>query len=256
MPSGLQQKSLTILGGDIMVKPLDQPEGGYIPLGAVSEFTLTPKVQHFEEKSRMVDDYGNVYAAMDVPDGVDVAMTITQFSRLAWALALGAESTDLAQAAEENLSEVVTLPHGRWVDLSKVLISNVSITVGSVEAVEGTEHAPGVDFLVKPEAGMIMACTKSTLITDGATVTVYYDCAATAEDAYTLAGAVRGNYEVGLFVDGINKHTRRRHLVEIPKLTISGGEAVSYLTAEPSKVPVKGTILVEPGKDPFTQTML
>lgn len=250
MASGVPDNNIFIGAGDVMVKQLDDPNAGFIPLGNCSSFTLTPKVVEIEDKSNMTDDWGNVIASMALPDGVDIAMTLTRFSKETWALALGAEVESLAQTSGEDASESLVLPHGQWVKLGKYKVSEVAVQEGSVSGVAG------VDFIVKEDAGMVMSLATGSL-TDGATCTVTYDHAAVADDAYKLVGGKVGSVEMGLYVDGINKYTGRRHQVEIFKASFSNTEAVQLITGpEKGTSSIKGKVVAESGQAGFEQVML
>ncbi len=245
MPSGLKDNSIYVGAGDVLIKDLSVANAGYKPFGNCSDFSITPKVTEIEEKSCMADDWGNVISNLSMPDGVELAMTLTRYSKRLWQLALGGEIQALAQEAGTDVTVNLVLPQDEWVSVGKFNISDVSITEGSVVGIEGA------DFLVKKEAGMVMNLSGGNF-TDGATLPVTFDHAASPADAYKILGAKVGSIEMGLMLDGINKYTGKRMIITIPKASFSNSDAVALITGqEKGSQSIKGKVVAVSGQAAF-----
>ena len=143
------------------------------------------------------------------------------------ALALGGEDAAYTQAELTAQEITLTLPHGKWVETGYHNISAVTIT----------DKVEGVDFLVKPQAGMIMALATGS-IADGAETTMTLNAAAIA--GYDIAGGKLADVIVAFKLDGLNKRTGESVITDVFRVSISASDAFNLITSDFNTLKLSG----------------
>ncbi len=246
MPTGLASDRGFIGSGDLMVLDLENPAGGFRPIGNATLFQLTPKVEQLERKSFQRATRGQTLDTFKRMDGVDLRIEVDTFGRENLALALAGTAQGFTQAAREDGSAELTLRHGLWVELGAYNVSDVAI-VG---------HSEGEDFLVKPEAGMVMALAGGA-IADNSSVTVTFKAAAVEDGAYSIDGGARPDILLQLRLDGRDDVTGRSVITDVWRVRVSPTEAFSFITGEFNKLVLTAAAETPEGRDsPFRTRVL
>lgn len=252
MPTGLIIDKGMLGAGDLLVKRLDLPGSQWRPIGNATVFSLQPQVEKFERKSFQRDTAGQTIETINRINGVEVKITVDTFGRQNLALALAGEDAALTQTASADLSETLTLPHGEWVALGKYKVSNLKLASGATTYVEET------DYLLKPEAGMVLALATGA-IPDAGSVTAAYDCAGitAADGGYVVDGGKRADILLGLRLDGYNEASGNSELTEVWRVRVTPQAAVSFITSEFNKLELQGRAETPEDKNsPFRTTVI
>ncbi len=252
MPTGLITDKGMIGAGDLMVKLLDQAGAQWRPIGNATVFTVQPQVEKFERKSFQRDTAGQTLETIHRNNGVDVKISVDTFGRKNLALALAGNDSALTQTQATDATIELVLPHDQWVAVGKFHISGVSLASGVTTYVENT------DYLVKSEAGMVMALSGGA-ITDGATVTVTYDAPAllAADGGYVVDGGARPDILLGLRLDGYNQASGNSELTEVWRVRVTPSAAIAFITNEFNKLELQGRAETPQGyTSPFRTTII
>lgn len=227
MPTGLLTDKGMIGSGDLMVKDLSDDAAQWRPIGNARVFTLQPLVEKYERKSYQRATAGQTLETINRANGVDVRITVDTFGRKNLAIALGGSDSELIQSAATGGSVTLPLPHDEWVSVGKYKLSNVEVGGGTDAFIEDT------DFLVKSEAGMVMALSTGS-IEDGESCAVAYDCAAIASGAggYVIEGGSTADVLLSLRLDGYNESTGNSELTEVWRVRVTSDAAISFITSE------------------------
>jgi hypothetical protein len=238
--------------GDLLVKRLDLTGAQWRPIGNATVFSLQPQVEKFERKSFQRDTAGQTIETINRINGVEVKITVDTFGRQNLALALAGEDAALTQTAAADLSETLTLPHGEWAALGKYKVANLTLSSG------GATYAEEKDYLLKPEAGMVLALATG-VIPDAGVVTASYDCGAilAADGGYVVDGGKRADILLGLRLDGRNEATGNSELTEVWRVRVAPQAAVSFITSEFNKLELQGRAETPEDKSsPFRTTVI
>ncbi len=252
MPTGLLTDKGMIGSGDLMVKDLSDSEAQWRPIGNARVFTLQPLVEKYERKSYQRATAGQTLETINRTNGVDVRITVDTFGRKNLAIALGGSDTSLTQSEVTAGSTTLTLPHDQWVSVGKYKLSSVGVNDGTEDRTEDT------DFLVKEEAGMVMALSTGS-ITDGASCTVSYNCAAIAADdgGYVIEGGATADVLLSLRLDGYNESTGNSELTEVWRVRVTPEAAISFITSEFNTLDLVGKAETpENYESPFRTTVI
>ncbi len=249
MSDGLSRDYGFIGSGDLMIKNLNDSSDQWRPIGNATVFSLQPLYDKYERTSRKRDTAGQTLETVIRAKGVDVKITVDTFGRQNLALALAGSDAALTQTAQTDATATLALPHDRWVFVGHYNISGVEVSDGVASSlVENT------DFLVKAEAGLVMALSTGA-IADGASCTVTYDAAAitAADNAYSILGGASVDVLLGLKLDGKNASTGETILVDVHRLRITPESAVGFITSEFNTLELVGRAETPEDQDsPFT----
>lgn len=247
MPTGLNTDKGFIGTGDLMVRNLGESGAQFRPVGNATLFQLTPKIVQVERKSFQRGTRGQTLETIKRMDGVEVRIEIDTFGRDNLALALAGSVADLTQDALTAQVVTLSLPHGQWVELGAFNVSAVSIA----------DKIEGEDFLVKPEAGMIMALADGDIV-DGAETAITFNAAAIAGgEAYSVNGGAAADTLLQLRLDGHDEATGKSVITDVWRVRVSPQEAVNFLTNEFNKLVLTGLAETPEGGDsPFRTRVL
>ena len=242
MPTGLTEDKGFIGSGDLMVKNITAGDGGFRPGGNASVFQLTPKIEEVKRISFQRGTRGQTLETNKRMDGVEVRIELDTFGRENLTLALAGTVANFTQSEVTAQSVTVDLPHDQWVETGYHNISSVTIT----DKVEDT------DFIVKPEAGMVMALSTGS-ITDGAETSMTLNAAAVAAGAgYDIDGGDTPEITLQLRLDGLDESSGKSVITDVWRVKVSPQEAVSFLTSEFNKLVLSGEAETPEGYDsPF-----
>ncbi len=252
MPTGLLTDKGMIGSGDLMVRDLSDSAAQWRPIGNARVFTLQPLVEKYERKSYQRATAGQTLETINRTNGVDVRITVDTFGRKNLAIALGGSDAELTQSAETDGTVTLALPHDQWVSVGKYKLSEVGVGYDETAYVEDT------DFLVKAEAGMVMALSTGS-ITDGASCTVSYDCAAigSADGGYVIQGGATADVLLSLRLDGYNESTGNSELTEVWRVRVTPEAAISFITSEFNTLDLVGKAETPEGyESPFRTTVI
>lgn len=229
MPTGLSTDQGFIGSGDLLAKNLRDTAAGFRPVGNASLFQLTPKVEQLERKSFQRATRGQVLDTYKRLDGIDLRIEVDTFGRENLALALAGEHGDFTQAELTAQAATVTLLHGQWVELGAHNISAVTIT----------DKVEGVDFIVKPEAGMIMALASGS-IADAAETSLTFNAPAIA-DGYAITGGAQADAMLQLRLDGFDEVAGKTVITDVWRVRVSPLEAFNFITGDFNKLVLTGS---------------
>lgn len=252
MPTGLVIDKGMIGSGDLMAQRLDIAGAQWRPIGNATIFSLQPQVEKFERKSYQRDTAGQTIETINRINGVEVKITVDTFGRQNLALALAGDDVALTQTVGADLTATIKMPLGEWVALGKFKVSNVELKVG------GTTYVQGTDYLIKPEAGMVLALAGGA-IADKSDVSATFDCAAILAGAggYVVDGGRRADILLGLRLDGYNEASGHSELTEVWRVRVTPQAAVSFITNEFNKLELQGRAETPENKtSPFRTTVI
>lgn len=228
MPTGLTSDQGFIGSGDLLAKNLRDNASGFRPIGNASLFQLTPKVEQLERKSYQRATRGQVLDTVKRLDGVDLRVEVDTFGRENLALALAGEHGDFSQDEATAQSATLTLYHGQWVEIGAYNVSSVTIT-------DKTEN---VDFLVKSEAGLVMALGTGS-IADGAETEITYNAPAIM-DGYSIDGGSQADALLQLRLDGYDEVSGKTVVTDVWRVRVSAVEAFDFITSDFNKLVLTG----------------
>ena len=252
MPTGLTIDKGMIGSGDLMVTRLDVAGSQWRPIGNATVFTLQPQIEKHERKSYQRGTAGQTLETINRINGVEVKISIDTFGRKNLSLALAGDDAALTQTAASDQTATLTLPRGEWVAVGKFKLSSVEVKVGA------TTYVEGADYLLKPEAGMLLALETGAIV-NNAEATVTYDCAAilAADGGYVVDGGKRPDILLGLRLDGYNEATNHSELTEVWRVRVTPQAAVSFITNEFNKLELQGRAETPENKtSPFRTTVI
>ncbi len=105
---------------------------------------------------------------------------------------------------------------------------------------------------------MVMALSTGA-ITDGASCTVTYNCAAIAEDdgGYVIEGGATADVLLSLRLDGYNESTGNSELTEVWRVRVTPEAAISFITSEFNTLDLVGKAETPEGyESPFRTTVI
>lgn len=231
MPTGLSSNNGFIGSGDLLVKDLADATGGYRPVGNASLFQLTPKVEQLERKSFQRASRGQTLDTVKRLDGVDIRIEVDTFGRDNLALALAGAAADFSQSEVTAQSVTISLPHSQWMELGAYNVSGVTIA----------DKTEGVDFLVKPEAGLIMALPDGSIADGDASEVTFNAAAIAAGEGYGIDGGVKADILLALRLDGYDDVSGLSMITDVWRVRVSPTEAFGFITPEFNKLVLTGT---------------
>lgn len=190
---------------------------GMTTIGNVPELTMNIERTVEEHKESWSGQRG-----VDVTIGTETSVTlsITFESFDPDLLALGLLGNNEQRLAATGHTEAITIYHDKWTYLDHVAISNLTITVGGVGAVEGD------DFVVNEDGGAIMGLsTGLNDIGNAAAITVQYDYA----DQYDLQALTKSAPEKYFIFDGLNTRDGKAVRLEIFRLQTEPFTGIGYI---------------------------
>ncbi len=219
--------------GDLMVKDLSNSQAGFRPIGNVSVFSITPAAETTTRKSFKKAKRGQTLDTVVTLVDTNIELqTNTVMSKENLALLLQGDYAAFTQTLGSGVEQVLAdVELDIWLDITGYNISSVSAVFGSTTLVAGTEDdLEGADYIVKPEAGMIMFLSTGD-VTAGGSVTVTYDRPAIAESdkIYTVTGGKIASKKLQLRLDGYNEVTEKTVLVDVWQLRISPSDAFNFI---------------------------
>jgi hypothetical protein len=247
MPTGLNTDKGFIGTGDLMVRNLGESGAQFRPVGNATLFQLTPKIVQVERKSFQRATRGQTLETIKSMDGVEVRIEIDTFGRDNLALALAGNTADLTQDALTAQAVTLSLPHGQWVELGAHNVSAVSIA----------DKVEDEDFLVKPEAGMIMALADGGIADNAETAITFNAPAINSGEAYSVNGGAVADTLLQLRLDGHDEASGKSVITDVWRVRVSPQEAVNFLTNEFNKLVLTGLAETPEGGDsPFRTRVL
>ncbi len=247
MPTGLNTDKGFIGTGDLMVRNLGESGAQFRPVGNATLFQLTPKIVQVERKSFQRATRGQTLETIKSMDGVEVRIEIDTFGRDNLALALAGSAAELTQDALTAQAVTLNLPHGQWVELGAFNVSAVSIA----------DKAEGEDFLVKPEAGMVMALASGSIVHDAETAITFNAAVIAGGEAYSVNGGAVADTLLQLRLDGYDEASGKSVITDVWRVRVSPQEAVNFLTNEFNKLVLTGLAETPEGGDsPFRTRVL
>lgn len=242
-----------LCAGDLLIDVLDDSGNstGYLPPVNATEMVIAAKGADTKERmSKMRDTYGQVLDSVSSPNPHEVKISLDDLSGEVLAMAFSGTRETLTQASGTVTDKAVTAQLGNWVELGHMDISAVTVTDGT----GATTYVLGTDYELNTRLGLLRAIPGGA-IADAAALLVDYSHAAIS--GVTVRGATRSQIDVRLKLDGINKATGEKIIVDVPKATLNADNEVDFLADDFSAVSLTGKAITLPGAtEPYTVKML
>ncbi len=233
--------------GDVMLDIYinGAPSGAYLNPVNATVFSLASKGADTKERiSKMRNTFGQVLDSVGTPNPHEIEMEFDDGSASIWALAFAGYMASFSQSGAAAQSVTKTLPLGKWVELGKYKVSNVSIT----------GKTPGVDFEIKADAGMVRSLPGGS-IADNASVNIDFDCALTSGEQ--IFAATRGSIDVRIKFDGLNQADKKPVIVDVFHAQINADSVLDFLADDFGKTKLSGKLITPAGMPhPYVITRL
>ncbi len=242
-----------LCAGDLLIDVLDDAgqSTGYLPPVNATEMMLAAKGADTKERlSKMRDTYGQVLDSVAMPNPHEVTISLDDLSGEVLAMAFSGTRETLTQASGTVTDKAVTAKLGNWVELGHMEISAVTVK----DSGGLTTYVEGTDYALNTRLGLLRALPGGA-ITDAQVLSVGYSHAAVS--GVTVRGATRSQIDVRLKLDGINKATGEKIIVEVPRATLNADNEVDFLSEEFASVTLTGKAITLPGAtEPYTVKIL
>jgi len=214
--------------------------------GNCTNFTPKPDSERLEQTANGRSNYGQVLASVTIPKPMTAKITFNQLDQALFAAAFFGTNSEFTQAAGSiSTAIVVTSIPDRWVEIGKLMVSNLVV---KNEAEDATYDVAN-HFLINERLGMIKAISgASGGIADGAVLHI------TAGDFAEIAGTqmnamTKSNVRIRVKMDGKNFADGRNFITDVYQMRLSPTSEFSYVGTQFVDVTFEGSLETPTGFD-------
>ena len=203
--------------------------------GNCTEFIPKPDSERKEQTANGRSNFGQVLSSVTLPKPMTVKLTFNQLSKTLFAAAFFGTNTVFSQTADPLAAVDVTTIHDKWVEVGKVMISNVVVT----DPTEATTYALGTDYEINPRLGMIKTLSTGT-IPSGEIVKFSCDCAVVA--GTEMKAMTKSNVRIRVKLDGQNFADGRNFIADAYQIRLNPTSEFSFVGSDYVNVSFDGVL--------------
>jgi len=217
---------------------------GRVKVPGLARFSVSPQSEKKEAKSKDKGKYGQVVAAVLLPQPTELGITITDVDGPALAMALMGDLETLSVSGGTVTDEVVTAKLGQYLDLAQKNITAATVVVQDVT--DTTTYDEGVDYEINYAMGWIMPLAGGDISADDV-LHIDYDHGAIA--GQRIKGSTRAEVRGEMVLDGRNLADGKPLTVVVHEGIVATDGEVDFMSDDFVELAMGGTMATPDGKN-------
>lgn len=209
---------------------------GYFGPVNITQLDITdPEPTRIVRTSRLPGTFGQALDSYERPNPTEIAITFDDMEPDLLSMVLRGTPADYSQASRSSTAGTFTARHDKWVALGHNALTAFAIS----------GHAEGDDYEVNLPGGLVKVLSTGD-ITDGSTVNYTSSCP--ARTAKRIVAGTVSSLQLAIKGHGLNLFNQRTIELELYQANVAPSGALSWVSEEPMKAVLSGTLIVPSGK--------